>query len=127
VPSGVWDESEYRKLPEYDKETGEQPPAVFMCHQQDGCLCAGWVAVHSMVESLGLRFALSMGVIDRTESVIKKIFNYTTDVPLFASGQEAMEHGLKNLQTPDTKANAVIRKLTTRKKLQSIAKRRSRA
>ncbi|MCP3426923.1 hypothetical protein NBM05_13125 [Rothia sp. AR01] len=32
----VWDASEYEKLPAYDRETIEQPTALFYCHQQDG-------------------------------------------------------------------------------------------
>lgn len=38
VPSGIWSEEEYDKLPQYDLPTGDQPPNVFLCHQQNGRL-----------------------------------------------------------------------------------------
>jgi hypothetical protein len=44
VPSGAWVAEEYAKLPAYDRPTGEQPAGLFLCHQQDGRACAGWVA-----------------------------------------------------------------------------------
>ena len=44
VPSGIWEQSEYDKLPKYDGETWEQAGALFMCHLRDGCLCGGWLA-----------------------------------------------------------------------------------
>jgi hypothetical protein len=121
VPSGVWHPKEYAKLLDYDKPTGEQPPGVFMCHQQDGCLCAGWVAVHDMHHSLAMRFALSMDRIEDKD--IDAIFDYQTDVPLFASGREAAEHGLEKIADPDPKADRIIKTLTVKKRLQSIAKR----
>ena len=40
APSGIWSREEYEKLPEYDKPTAYQPPQVFMCHRNAGCLCA---------------------------------------------------------------------------------------
>jgi hypothetical protein len=58
VPSGIWDASEYAKLPGYDAGwPDEQPTAAFFCHQQDDELCSGWVGCHNMVESFGLRLA----------------------------------------------------------------------
>jgi hypothetical protein len=123
VPSGVWDASEYAKLPEYDKPTGEQPPQVFLCHQKDGSLCAGWVAVHDMQNSLGLRFAFSMGLIAAEHA--DAIFDYQTDVDLFFSGAQAAHHGLQRIENPDLKAKKTIDKLKGRRKLQSIAKRRA--
>lgn len=92
VPSGVWHTSEYLKLILYDRPTGEQPDAIFACHQQDGAMCAGWVGCHDMEENLGLRFHVSHGHVT-TEQYLE-IVNYTTDVPLFESGLEAATHGL---------------------------------
>jgi hypothetical protein len=64
-PPGIWDASEYEKLPGYDEPTPAQPAGAFFCHQQNGRLCSGWVAVHDMGHSLGLRLALSFGHLDR--------------------------------------------------------------
>lgn len=113
VPSGVWDEIEYAKLPAYDRPTGEQPPSVFMCHQQDGCLCAGWTACHDMAENLGLRFAIIGGHIDAAD--LDAIFDYGTPVPLFGSGAEAAAHGRADLGAPGGAAVTTIEKLTTRR------------
>lgn len=113
VPSGVWDEDEYAKLPLFDKETFDQPPSVFMCHQQDGRLCAGWVAVHDMVNNFGMRMALSLGRIDPSDA--DAIYDYSTTVPLFDSGVEAAKHGLASVEDPDEKARRIVRKLVKTK------------
>lgn len=47
VPSGVWDASEYDKLPAYDAPTAEQPFAPFACHATPEKLCHGWAVCHS--------------------------------------------------------------------------------
>lgn len=112
VPSGVWDPEEYRKLPEFDRPTFEQPPSVFLCHQQDGRLCAGWTACHDMNESLGLRIAAAMGRIGIED--MATVIHYTTNVPLFDSGTEAAEHGLRDVAEPGPKANRTIAKLSKR-------------
>jgi hypothetical protein len=110
VPSGVWDEAEYAKLPEYDGSTGEQPPTIFLCHQQDGCLCAGWTATHDMDENLGLRLALSTGTI--SEKTYDAALDYETRVAVFASGAEAAEHGRKEIEAPSSRAVRAIDKLS---------------
>jgi hypothetical protein len=106
----VWEASEYGKLPPFDGETFEQPPEVFMCHQQDGRLCAGWVAVHDMSESLGLRLVAQQ----LSEEEVTAILVYETDVPLFSSGAEACAHGLSDLDTPGDDARAMVAKLSRR-------------
>lgn len=65
-PSGVWDSTEYAKLPEYDRETGLQPVGVFMCHDAaDGeTMCRGWLDVHDKQEMLSLRLAVITGQCD---------------------------------------------------------------
>lgn len=110
VPSGVWSCDEYEKLPPYDtRETAYQPSSAFFCHQQDGRLCAGWVAVHDMYNSLGLRvLASSLGL---SSEEIDAIIDYTTDVPLFESGAEACAHGLRDLTKPSAKTVRVIQRL----------------
>lgn len=112
VPSGIWSEDEYAKLPAFDRPTGEQPLAAFFCHQQDGRLCAGWVGTHDMVESLGLRMAVACGVIDRADQLAA--LDYVSPVPLFGSGAEAAAHGLADLESPDDRAQRTIRRLTRR-------------
>jgi hypothetical protein len=109
VPSGVWSADEYAKLPRFDGETWEQDPTVFQCHQQDGRLCAGWVAVHDMEQSMGLRIAVLSGLIDPDD--VDMIVDYTTDVPVFRSGTEAATHGLRDLENPGDEARAVSAKL----------------
>jgi hypothetical protein len=101
VPSGVWHPSEYAKLPEYDGETFEQPPALFFCHQQDGKLCAGWVGCHDTRHLLALRF----------HRVAPETFDYVSPVPLFASGAEAAAHGLARVEAPDSRARLAMQKL----------------
>lgn len=109
VPSGVWSEGEYEKLPGYDRELAFQPPAVFMCHQADGRLCAGWTGCHDMTENLGLRLAVLIDSI--SDDDFDAILDYTTTTPLFSSGTEAFEHGMADLETPSLDARMVVDKL----------------
>jgi hypothetical protein len=115
VPSGVWDEAEYAKLPPYDEvETMAQPTGAFLCHQQDGRLCAGWVAVHDMNESLGLR--LIAAVARMTPAEVDAVIDYETDVPLFSSGAEAALHGLREVERPSVQARRLIERLERRRR-----------
>lgn len=109
VPAGVWAPEEYEKLPPYDGETWEQPMAAFFCHQQDGRLCAGWVAVHDMQESMGLRMAAATGAIAPED--VEAALDYETDAPLFASGTEAALHGLAGVEHPTATAIRLIARL----------------
>lgn len=95
VPPGVWSAEEYEKLPPYDGETFEQPIGMFLCHRQDGHLCAGWVATHDMQQSLSFRLAATFEGV--TDEWVDGILDYTTDVPLFDSGREAAAHGLSDM------------------------------
>lgn len=109
VPSGIWSRQEYEKLPPFDNETGFQPPSAFFCHQQDGRLCAGWVGTHDMDDSLGLRMVASLGM--ASEEELDAVRSYKTDVPLFSSGAEAAEHGLRDIDDPDFRARLTVDKL----------------
>lgn len=109
VPPGVWDAVEYAKLPAFDGPTYTQPPSVFLCHQEDGRLCAGWAAVHDMADSLGLRLAVSRG--DLTPAEVQEVIDYETDVPLFESGAEAAAYGVAAVSMPPASALRVIEKL----------------
>jgi hypothetical protein len=99
VPSGLWARSEYDKLPGYDGPTWSQPPALFMCHQKDGHLCGGWLACHGPQELLALRFA---------RNIDPSVFNYQTDVSVFASGAAARAHGIGGIDRPSIKATRMI-------------------
>jgi len=110
VPSGVWAAEEYDKLPGFDGPTGEQTPVVFFCHQQDGSVCSGWLGHADPYHLLGVRIGISMGLIDPACA------DYATDVPLFASGQEAAEHGVAAIEAPSAKAEQTIRKILTRRR-----------
>lgn len=105
VPSGVWDASEYAKLSAYDAPTLQQPAAVFMCHQQDGSVCSGWLGRPSSDQLLGLRIGVITGQLDPACA------GYTTDVPLFPTGAEAAAHGMRQIADPPEPAREVISKL----------------
>ena len=105
VPSGIWHPDEYRKLIEYDRDTGEQPMALFMCHQRDDNLCAGWVACHGS-NLLALRIATAV-----TKKIDVAIFNYTTTAPVFVSGTDAAKHGMRDINTPSLEARQLAIKL----------------
>jgi len=106
VPSGVWDASEYDKLPEYDKETWDQPTAVFHCHQNDGSVCSGWLGYGDPTNLLAVRLGLSSGKLDPSCA------DYETEVPLFPSGHAAAEHGKREINGPSAEAWEVIRKVS---------------
>ena len=103
VASGIWDETEYHKLPAYDGSTWEQPTAVFLCHQGDGCLCAGWVGCHDARHLLAFRM--------QAARIDPMVFDYESPAPLFASGAEACRHGLAEFEDPGEQAQRVIRGL----------------
>jgi hypothetical protein len=97
VPSGIWAAEEYAKLPAYDGDVPEQATAgafgLFMCHQRDGNLCAGWVGCHDMASNLAVR--MHAGEVD-----LDAMLDYESPVPLFASGAEAAEHGAREIDAP---------------------------
>lgn len=110
VPSGIWSQEEYDKLPLYDGETHEQPMAAFGCHQQDGHLCAGWVGCHDMTQNLSIRLeARFLG-----DEEYDRILDYESPVPLHASGAEAREHGMRELHNPSPKAKTMVKRLITK-------------
>lgn len=114
VPSGVWVEEEYAKLPPYDRPTGEQPIGVFFCHQQDGRVCAGWAGCHDMDENLALRFAVAGGTMSVEDS--EAIKAYVSAVPLFSSGQEAADHGRAEIKAPSIDAVRTIQRLERKRR-----------
>lgn len=107
VPSGLWDASEYEKLPKYDDMNDPESWSVFQCHQQNGHACAGWVGVHDMENSIGLRLAVSSETVKDWDSFV----DYETDVPLFDSGAEASEHGMREIDNPSPEGQRAIDRL----------------
>lgn len=109
VPSGIWDKTEYQKLPAYEGEIHEQTSiAVFSCHQPgEGSVCSGWLGHREYPEDiLAVRLGIIRGALDNS------CLEYTTDVPLFESGAEAAAHGMKHFQDPRADARSVIDKIT---------------
>lgn len=100
VPAGIWHANEYDKLPAYDAPTAEQPRQLFMCHQQDGCLCGGWLLTHDRDHLLALR--LHFRLLDPS------VWDYAADVPVYASGAEAAAHGKSGIAEPDAAARRKI-------------------
>lgn len=109
VPAGLWHESEYDKLPNYDEPTWAQPPALFMCHQQDGCLCGGWLLTHGTDNLLALRF--------HARQLDPSVWDYAPDVPVFNSGREAAEHGKSQIDNPSPAARRKIDGLIRKRSL----------
>lgn len=109
VPSGLWEASEYEKLPKFDDMNDPDSYTLFGCHQQNDCACAGWVAVHDMENSIGLRLGISMGQVEGDDW--QTFVDYTTDVPLFDSGTEAAEHGMREIDNPSPEGSRAIDKL----------------
>jgi len=91
APSGLWAAEEYAKLRGYDAPTAQQPLAPFACHATPDHYCHGWAVCHSTrghdCELLALRLA---GVATIPSAA----------VPLFASGAEAADHGVRDLDAP---------------------------
>ena len=113
VPSGVWHAEEYDKLPLYDGEIVEQVmkggTALFICHQDDGCLCAGWLATHGTDNLVALR--LHGGL------VTEDVWTYESPVPVFSSGAEAAAHGKAEIEEPGEKAQRTITRLVRKRGL----------
>jgi hypothetical protein len=111
VPSGIWAEEEYRKLPSYDGDIPEQLVkgafSLFFCHQQNDALCSGWLGCHEPRNLLAMRL--------HYRQVKPETFDYTTKIPLFASGAEAAEHGIKDIDAPSEGAKKAVIKLLRQK------------
>lgn len=112
VPSGLWHREEYTKLPRYDAETFAQPTGIFLCHQADGRVCAGWAGCHDTYELLALR--LAQNVWGMTDADLQATLDYESPVPLFASGAEAAEHGMAEVDDPGPAARRAIDRLAAK-------------
>lgn len=109
VPSGVWSPEEYEKLPVFDDPQNPSAWGLFLCHQQDGRLCAGWTACHDMDENIGLRLAVMSGTMSPEDADAAR--DYSTPVPIFESGAEAAAHGMREIETPSIGARRVVDRL----------------
>ena len=107
VPSGVWSADDYAKLPPYDRPTLDQPVQAFPCHATSEHLCHGWAVCHSGRghdrELLALRF---VAVLSGADPEIPE-----ATVPLFDSGTEAAEHGLRDVNHPSSEARLTMARL----------------
>jgi hypothetical protein len=102
VPSGVWAKHEYDKLREYDAPTQLQPYNTFACHASPQAVCNGWAIVHNSrggpYELVGLRLWPAGPI---PEPV----------VPLFSSGNEAADHGERDIDHPSPEAKEMVARL----------------
>ncbi|MFG2684312.1 DUF6283 family protein [Streptomyces sp. NPDC048392] len=115
VPSGIWAHEEYEKLRRYDVPTAHQPAALFQCHQTDADsdtrrICAGWAGCHDGAHLFSLRIAVLDGRIE--PSTHQAVVDYISPVPLFASGNEAADHGQADLDQPTDEAERLINKIS---------------
>lgn len=118
VPSGIWDASEYAKLPAYDEPTYAQPARLFLCHQHErdddrARVCAGWAGCHDGDHLLALRVAVASGEI--SADMVDAIRDYVSPVPPFATGAEAAAHGMREIREPGPDACTAISKISRRR------------
>ncbi len=109
VPSGVWHETQYDLLPGYDGETMDQTPRPFFCHQSDGQVCSGWLGHTDASQLLAVRLGILSGNLDPSCA------DYSTPVPLFASGAEAAAHGMAEIENPSDRAEEFIEKIVRKR------------
>lgn len=80
--------------------------ALFLCHQKDGNLCAGWLATHGPENLLALRL--------HGGQVKPEVWEYETAVPVWTSGREACDHGKRDITAPGPRAERTINRLVAR-------------
>jgi len=112
VPSGIWDVTEYAKLPPYDLPTGEQPFGIFMCHVDPDQACTGWVDVGFKQPHDRDLLALRFNPIETPD--------FEFPVETFDTHTDAAVHGLRDIRSPKPAAQRAMVKLgrivTARKK-----------
>lgn len=109
APSGVWHAEEYLKLPAYDEETFDQPVSLFMCHQGDDELCAGWIGCHGPDDMLALRLHAPQVDMDA-------VYALEVTTPLHPSGKAAADHGLRDMYDPSIDAQETMDKIVRARK-----------
>lgn len=115
VPSGIWAAEEYAKLPGYDRETLQQPAMLFMCHQQTGGLCTGWLQSHAnrphAYDLLALRLCRQLD-----NAAVSAVALSEPRVPLFRTGAAAARHGMKEIKRPGRKAKAAVARVLSKRR-----------
>lgn len=110
-PSGVWEETEYEKLPAYDEDAFPPALSLFLCHHsalgKAETVCRGWLSVHA--ESPAARLAVLTGAVTNEQRYADP------GVPLFSSGAEAAAEGLEDVPDPGPRAQALIDGLVRKK------------
>jgi len=102
APSGLWAHHEYEKLRGYDEPTMDQPFAPFMCHATPDHYCHGWAVTHN---SRGHEFEL-LALRLRGNPPIPE-----GDVICFGSGNEAADHGQRDIEDPSDESKAAAARL----------------
>lgn len=108
VPSGIWAREEYEKLRGYDENTAF---GTFLCHHSPdmnrNAVCRGWLSVQC--ESAAARLAVLSGQVTDEQ-------RYATPlVPLYASGNEAADAGIRGIKRPNAKARKLIDRLKAKR------------
>lgn len=114
VPSGIWSADEYAKLPPYDRPTMEQPPTLFMCHQNSDGLCTGWLQSYANREHRYDLLALRLSYRQFSREV-SRVALMEPLVKLFRTGAAAANHGMKAIRRPGRKAMLAIERFKTKK------------
>ena len=83
--------------------TGEQPFAVFACHATPEHYCHGWAVVHMSRGHEHDLLALRLHGCPEIPPA---------GVPLFASGNEAADHGQADIEAPTIEARVTVERLT---------------
>lgn len=109
TPPAVWDVEEYEKLRTYDNDPPDTSFAIFMCHQGpmigQELVCKGWLNVHP--DCIAVRVAVARGEISVEDR------DHRTNIPLYRSGNEAANAGMKGIRRPGRAARTMIGKLKT--------------
>lgn len=110
VPSGIWSSAEYEILPGYDGDITSQAASgalrLFMCHEAEDYLCAGWAGCHGLRDTLAARL--------HADNISHSAWDYNCPVPLFASGAEACAHGLRDISDPSPEAKDAVQRIIAR-------------
>ncbi len=99
VPSGVWSAEDYAKLRAYDDPGIGQPVAPFACHETPKLFCSGWAQCHG-------NEILSLRIQERIRGKDCTVPPKTTLV--FRTGNEAADHGMRDIDRPGKKARAAM-------------------
>lgn len=112
--SGIWAREEYEKLPKYDPGQFIPDMSVFQCHhtsEKKSLICQGWLDCHGADELIGIRLAHIQGRIPDD-------FDYEpSEAVVYASGQEAMEFGVRDIENPSDEALEQIDQLSKMKRI----------